>query len=143
MKALRFLRHRVLSASSTIIQSTSLRTWLVFSDGACEGDETKLGTVGAVLISPEGQVCRYFSEQVPAFLMQNLMVESTHPIFELGLLPVWVALCNWGRWLQHSQCVFYLDNEAAKSALINGATSTSNGRKIIQDFVLSRRAQQT
>ena len=38
--------------------------------------------------------------------------------------------------MSHSQCVIYLDNEAARGALTNGATSTENGRQIIQDFVL-------
>ena len=38
--------------------------------------------------------------------------------------------------MQNSQAVFYLDNEGAKAALINGATSTENGRLIIQQFVL-------
>ena len=65
IKTLTFLRNRVLSAPPTKIQATSLRTWLVFSDGACEGEDNKLGTVGAVLINLEGAVCRYFSEQVP------------------------------------------------------------------------------
>ena len=37
--------------------------------------------------------------------------------------------------MQHSQCIFYIDNEAAKGALINGATSTPFGKQMIQEFV--------
>ena len=95
----------------------------------------KLGMVGAVLISPSGTPVRYFSEQVPEYWMEFFMSESKHPIFELELLPVWCSLCVWETFVQHSQTVFYLDNEAAKSALINGATTTSSGQKIIQEFV--------
>ena len=43
---------------------------------------------------------------------------------------------NGGPFLQHSQCVVYIDNEAARGALTNVATSTESGRQIIQDFVL-------
>ena len=35
----------------------------------------------------------------------------------------------------HCQCVFYLDNEAAKGALIHAATSTVAGKAILQMFV--------
>ena len=35
----------------------------------------------------------------------------------------------------HCQCVFYLDNEAAKGALIHAATSTGAGKTILQMFV--------
>ena len=31
---------------------------------------------------------------------------------------------------------FYIDNEAAKGALINGATSTPCGKQLIQEFVI-------
>ena len=61
---------------------------------------------------------------------------AKHPIFELELLPVWVAICTWERLVQNSQCIFYIDNEAAKGALINGATSTPCGKRIIQEFVI-------
>jgi len=56
-KAIDVLRDRVLSAPPMRIQSTNLRTWLVFSDGACEGenDQTKEGTVGASSVNPEGE----------------------------------------------------------------------------------------
>ena len=133
--ALRFLRDRVLTAPPTKVQPTSLQTWMIFSDGACEGELTKDGTIGAVLVSPEGVVCRYFSERVPQAWMDWFLSETRHPIFELELLPVWVALCAWEQLVQHSQCIFYIDNEAAKGALINGATSTPFGKQMIQEFV--------
>ena len=68
--------------------------------------------------------------------MDRFLEQTKHPIFELELLPVWCALFTWSGFLQNSQAVFYLDNEGAKAALINGATSTENGRLIIQQFVL-------
>jgi len=88
LKALRFLKERVLTAPPTKVQPTSLQTWIIFSDGACEGELEKEGTVGAVLVSPEGVVCRYFSERVPQQWMEWLLTTAKHPIFELELLPV-------------------------------------------------------
>ena len=121
----------------------------------------------------------YFSERVPAQLMQRFMKESAHPIFELELLPVWCALVKCdpsystanffsvrrllgfrqvaaqvrlciselcrnmqASFLQHSQCVVYIDNEAARGALTNGAASTEHGRQIVQDFVLKEMGYQ-
>jgi len=72
---------------------------------------------------------------VPEQWMEYLLSDSEHPIFELELLPVWCAVCTWGHLLMHCQCVFYLDNEAAKGALIHAATSTVAGKAILQMFV--------
>ena len=135
LKAIEFLRDRVLSAPPMRIQSTNLRTWLVLSDGACEGEQNKEGTLGAILVNPEGELFQYFSEKVPQRLMEKLFSKSSHPIFELELLPVGCAMALWGHYMKHSQCVVYLDNEAAKGALSNAATNTEHGQRIIQRFV--------
>ena len=92
-------------------------------------------TVGAILVNPEGELSQYFSEKVPQRLMSKLLSQSSHPIFELELLPVGCAMALWGPLLKHSQCVVYLDNEAAKGALSNAATNTEHGQRIIQKFV--------
>eukprot|EP00435_Cladocopium_sp_Y103_P072858 s580_g41.t1 len=136
VKALKFLKDRVLTAPPTKVQATCLNTWLVFSDGACEGEVQKEGMIGAVLISPNGAVSRYFSEKVPNSFMQSLSQTSNHPIFEVELLPVLCSLQLWSRFLSNSQCVFYIDNEAAKGALLHGATSTVYGQHLIREFVV-------
>ena len=51
LQALTFLRHRVLQAPPTKVLKSSLKTWILFSDGACEGNGDKQGTIGAVLVS--------------------------------------------------------------------------------------------
>ena len=135
-QALKFLKDRVLTAPPTRVLGSSLKTWLIFSDGACEGAESQQGTIGAVLVSPMGTVFRYFSEVVPQDWMNLFLKDSRHPIFELELLPVWCSLCLWEEFIQSSQCVFYLDNEAARGALVKGATSTPSGKILIQEFVL-------
>jgi hypothetical protein len=49
---------------------------------------------------------------------------------------------EWGPLMRHSQCVFYLDNEAARGALTNGATSTEYGKRMVQSFVLDEMSHQ-
>ena len=135
LNALAFLRDRVLGAPPTKIQSTNLATWIIFSDGACEGEVQKQGSIGAVLVSPAGQVVRYFSELVPQKFMEFFLLDSAHPIFELELLPVLCALHAWKDLIGHCQCVFYLDNEAAKGALVRATTCRVPGRAILQSFI--------
>ena len=137
LNTIRFLRERVNCVPPTRISATSLQTWLIFTDGACEGEDTKVGSIGAVLISPGGTAVEFISERVPDQWMANFLSLSTHPIFELELLPMWIALVEWEGHLSGAQCVFYLDNEAAKASLVNGASTQDNGAEIIQAFVYS------
>ena len=78
-QSLTFLRDRVLQAPPTRVLKTSLESWIVFSDGACEGDGQKTGTIGAVLVDPLGRVVRYFSETVPGEWMDAFLEVSAHP----------------------------------------------------------------
>ena len=139
---IRFLRERVICAPPTRISATSLQTWFIFTDGACEGEDMKTGSLGAVLISPCGVALEFISERVPDQWMQKFLSISNHPIFELELLPVWIALTEWEGHLAGAQCVFYLDNEAAKASLVNGASMQSSGAEIIQAFVYSEMRMQ-
>lgn len=49
MSAINFLLSRVQSAEAIRITTTLLDNFLIFTDGACEGDTEKSGTVGGVL----------------------------------------------------------------------------------------------
>ena len=137
LENVRFLRNRVVGAPPTRIRSTSLNTWYIFSDGACEGESEKLGSLGSVLVSPCGIPMEFISERVPEGWMQFLLGGSRHPIYELELLPVWISLIEWEGHLENSQCVFYLDNEAARGSLINGSSSQLQGACLIKAFVLT------
>ena len=99
-QALTFLRDRVLQAPPTRVLKTSLESWIVFSDGACEGDGPKTGTIGAVLVDPLGKVVKYFSETVPRVWMDAFLEDSAHPIFELEVLPVLCSLLVWSLFLR-------------------------------------------
>ena len=95
LENIRFLRHRVVGAPPTRIRTTSLNTWYIFSDGACEGEVEKMGSLGSVLVSPCGIPVEFISELVPQEWMDFFLEGSRHPIFELELLPVWISLVEW------------------------------------------------
>ncbi|CAJ1342105.1 unnamed protein product [Effrenium voratum] len=61
-------------------------TWLVFTDGACEGDMAdKRGSIGGVLLDQHGSKVSFFSERVPAGMMSELQQSSANPIYELEI----------------------------------------------------------
>ena len=114
LAAIRILKERVIMAPPTKIRTTSLDTWYVFSDGACEGETSKEGSIGAVLISPCGIACEFFAEIVPKEWMEAFLSLSQHPIFELELLPI-----------------------AARATLISGSTQSVSGSWIARTFTVN------
>lgn len=75
-----------------------------------------------------------FSDKVPCCVMEKLKEVSSHPIFELEILPILCSVILWQKGIASKQCVFYLDNEAAQGALIKGSTETMYASKMISLF---------
>lgn len=133
--ALFFLKDRVLVAPPLKLVPASLLCWIIFTDGASEGDDKKTGGVGGVLISPYGSCHSFFGDVVPNIIMERLCETSLNPIYELEVCPVLIAVNLWGVELVHSQSVFYLDNDAARSAYIKGVGSTHYASLMVDRFV--------
>jgi ribonuclease HI len=132
VSAIGFLLSRVQSAEALRITTTLLDNFLIFTDGACEGDNSKSGSVGGVLVGPNGQILEHFSSEVPSCYMSALLKNSENPIYELELLPVYIALHLWSHKLISSHVVMYLDNDAARAALCKGYGATSAAQSIVQ-----------
>ena len=132
VSAISFLLSRVQSAEAIRITTTLLDNFLIFTDGACEGDNSKSGSVGGVLVGPSGQILEHFSSEVPSCYMSALLKNSENPIYELELLPVYIALHLWSHKLISSHVVMYLDNDAARAALCKGYGATSAAQSIVQ-----------
>ena len=58
--------------------------------------------------------------------------ESAHPIYEVELLPILIALVLWGALIDKCQLVSYLDNDAARAGMIRGAGATRLSDVIVQ-----------
>ena len=85
--SLLFLRDRVLNAPPLCIEKSSLETCIVFVDGACEGSDKLVGSIGGVLMSPTGRLVHHFSSIASDSFMAACDY-SLSPIYELELLPI-------------------------------------------------------
>eukprot|EP00435_Cladocopium_sp_Y103_P074787 s33_g51.t1 len=85
LTAIEFLLERISKATAFRVNSTSLETYLIFTDGACEGDGNRAGSVGGVLVSPDGKLVEHFSSEVPEDFMRPALQASENPIYELEL----------------------------------------------------------
>ena len=110
-RALQFLRQRVLSGPPLKIEKSIHSTWFVCTDGACD-QEAKKGSIGGVLYNRSGDCLQFFGESVAPRLMEDFFSRFQNPIHELELLPVLVASFLWGEMFQHSQVVYFIDNES-------------------------------
>ena len=135
VRALTFLRDRVVSAPPLKITRSCLKRWYVFTDGACEGDSIKTGSVGGVLVDESGRYVSFFGEEVPASVMDFLLSSSKNPIYELEILPALLALLLWNDCLEGCQVCWYLDNDAARATLIRGSASGIWSQCMISEFV--------
>ena len=126
--ALVFLKNHALKAKPVTLGPKSLATFLMFTDGSLEGDEA---SIGGILYDQQGHPLAFFSEKLDPNLIQSLKEKSSHPIFEIELLGVWAGFKTWGKKVSDSFSVIYLDNDAAKGALIKGSSSTQNGKALV------------
>ena len=124
----------VRSARPVAIGRTVFATWTLFTDGAYEPDNNQPAGVGGVLINPNGQACAVFGGQVPQEILKTLLKDSSHPIYKLELLPVMISLWLWCDLVKASLMVIYIDNEAAKSALIRLDGKGSAARALTELF---------
>ena len=136
VSSIRFLMERVVVAPPLKIMPSCLKSWLVFTDGACEGPEgCKQGSIGGVLVNPDGTLVSFFGGLLPDVLMQSFMAKSRNPIYELEVLPVFVASMLWGKAVRYSQVCWYLDNEAARSACIKAYGATCLADALVSEFI--------
>ncbi|CAE7862532.1 unnamed protein product [Symbiodinium sp. KB8] len=130
VSALTVLRERLRSAIPLQISSVALSTWYLFTDGSCEA-AARTGAVGAVLYDQCGRVVSAFSESVPTRVMHDLLQDSANPIYELELFPVLISFRKWASRLAGSQVVSFVDNDAAKYALVRSCSATQTGAAIV------------
>ena len=132
--ALQGVRKHLESSIPVQISRACCSTWLIFSDGAYEPKAKVVASIGAVLVNPSGEVIEFFGEAVPDTLVSELLEKSQHPIYELEVLPVILATSLWAPFIYGSQTVYYIDNEAARSAFVQGTGSTQATKCFINAF---------
>ena len=104
---------------------TSLLAWIVFTDGACEGPEgAKKGSVGGVLFSPHGSLLQFFGGEVPCDLMDQFLLRSKNPIYELEVMPVLLAALLWGNTCEYAQAYFDDYTIFSRDLLVSNTSKT-------------------
>ena len=128
------LCERVQTGAAIPMGVQNLETWLIFTDGACEGD-VPTGSIGGVLVSPNHQVLHHFGCSVPENVMSVLLAHSSHPIHELEMIPILVSFQLWRNLFQGCQVVHYVDNESVRMALLRGSGETPVARKVADSIM--------
>ena len=91
---------------------------MLFTDGACE-EQGSMVTHGAVIIDPASNTREFFGGHVPKELVTAWRSSGrTQLIFFTEIFPVLVARRTWAKLLKNRRVLIFVDNEAAKSALI-------------------------
>ena len=133
--ALVVLRAGLAKDEPVLVAEAISKTWMVFTDGAYEPDGKVKASIGGVLVNETGLVIECFGLEIEDSLREEFLAKSQHPIYELEIFPVLVALRTWKKQLSNSQVVFYLDHDAARSALIRADGSTELSQVILAEFV--------
>ena len=133
---------RVSSAIPVPMGIGSAATWIIFTDGACEGEYPK-GSVGGVLVAPNGKLAHHFGSVAPQWVMDKLLEHSRHPIHELEMIPVLLAVRLWEKFIHGAQLIHYIDNESVRLALLKGAGETSAARQIAHQIMSAEYSLQT
>ena len=134
-KAVSFLMEELTRAKPVQLSTSHCNTFFVFTDGAYEPTSETPGTIGGLLVDEWGRSLEFFGLALPSSLMNQFLEFSEHPIYELEILPVLLAIKLWAKLLCRSHVVFYLDNNAAHSALVRADGATPTARGMINEFV--------
>ena len=133
--ALGTLRNHLVSSRQVSINRDINETWIIFTDGAFEPTNTQPASIGGVLVNPSGQVVSFFGAYLPQPLLEEFLSKSKHPIYELEILPLLVAVKIWSTNVVGKLVVHYLDNDAARSAFVRAHASTDLGAALIAEYV--------
>ena len=133
--ALASLQGLLVESRPLVINKSLCTAWVIFTDGAYEPTSDRPATVGGILISPCGVATSYFGEELEQTLTEKLLVDSQHPIYELEVLPPLLAISAWRHFISGAPVVFYLDNDAARSAYVQGVGATKFAKLFTEKFV--------
>ena len=105
---------------------------VIFSDGAHESD---LVTHGAVIVDQATGFKEVFGDKVPDDVVTGWRKSGRRQlIFFAELFPVLVAKRTWADRLRNRRVLLFVDNQAAKSALIRGYSPLVDASKVLADI---------
>ena len=95
--------------------------------------------IGGVKFDPESlDLPEVFSAKVSTQVMALWEKGgSKHPVFQAELLPVLVAVCTWTQVLGNRDVIAFLDNDAARHALVRGYSPIPSAAELVGETWLS------
>ena len=132
-RALEVILLRIQAATPLELSAQSADTFFIFTDGAFEDGK---GSIGGILYDASGKPLDFFALELEPEAMEPFLADSRNPIYELELLPVAISFWLWAKRLKHKQLVCYLDNDAARAALIRGTGGTILADNIVHHAML-------
>ncbi|CAE7629352.1 unnamed protein product [Symbiodinium sp. CCMP2592] len=107
---------------------------IVFTDGACEERGSQV-THGAVIVDVASQTHEVFGGHIPGPLVEAWRSSGrVQLIFFAELYPVLIARRTWGKVLRNRRALFFVDNEAAKAALIRNYSPLVDAASMLADI---------
>eukprot|EP00435_Cladocopium_sp_Y103_P052177 s900_g16.t1 len=135
-RSLVFLRNRVLTGSPRKVLSEVGRVFHLYTDACFEDD---MSGVGGVLVSDEGAILSFFSEQVSPTSIDLLNpLKKRGLIFELEALAVLIGTTQLLHPMTLRPCdrvVVFVDNDAVLSRLVSGKRSLKLEQEIFQSIL--------
>ncbi len=117
---------------------------LIFTDGACEGLGHQRVTIGAVLFSPRLPRPQFFGHRVPGnVVLQWGGGERAQTIGQAELAPILLAQLTWRTFLVGSQCIVFVDNDAARMSLIKGYSPSAASAGLLANIWLAEARAET
>ena len=103
---------------------------LIFSDGACEPEGT---SVGAVLYDPLSDLLQCLGAGISPDTLNTWKSrqDQTQVIGQAELFPLLVARLTWHKILAGRRCIFFVDNESARIAMIRAYSPMLCSLKIV------------
>ena len=138
--AIRTFKDHLENAPPLRLCPASGRNMYILTDGSFEPGLGTVAGIGGVLYDQSGNPVQYFSSEIAGEDLKRLLGDSDHSIYEVELAAVMVAFEIWKELLQDTYSTFYIDNEAAQSALVSGRSGTRNGRFILQRILNAERS---
>ena len=132
--ALDFIEQRVLDGRPRSFSIQPSRTFHLWLDGACEWDvSNSVPTCGFGGVLWLDGVPLAWGDTLDAAAAQEWAgrVGKKQLVFECELLPYFISLQLWGRFLRNSDLLVFIDNDAARASLARSFTRKEEGAAIV------------
>ena len=133
VKAFGVLKERLCSGRPRLFLADAVeKPALLFTDGALEYDDgAPLGTIGAVLLMPDGMVETFGVEVPDAVLDMWRRDGKTHVIGLIELYACVTAMLHWRKCFSMRRLIAFVDNWPALDVLVKGTSLQVEWRKLL------------